>query len=252
MKHTIWMGYDPREKLAYDVARHSILSRTDPFQVEVRPVDLKARNVSAILARPIERKDGKLWCPISQAPMATEFAISRFCVPFLQKTGWCAFVDSDIVCLAEIKNLFALADNGFAVMCVKHQQSAKRAETKMDGQLQTFYARKNWSSCVLWNVDHPANQRLRLKELNAWPGRDLHAFRWLKDSEIGELPHEWNVLVGIDDLKKHPPAIAHYTLGSGWFPDWKRTPQDDIWYAAHAEMLSACKSAEQVKAPSYG
>jgi len=248
MKHTIWMGYDPREKLAYDVAKHSILSRTDPFQVEVRPVDLQARNVKEILTRPVERRDGKLWCPISQAPMATEFAVSRFCTFFLQ-SGWCLFVDCDVVCLTDIKKLFDLADDKYAVMVVKHQQSAKRAETKMDGQLQTFYARKNWSSVMLINSDHPSNRNLTLEALNTWPGRDLHAFKWLKGGEIGSLPHEWNVLVGIDDLKTYPPAIAHYTLGSGWFPDWKRTPQDDIWYAAHAEMLSACKSAELSETP---
>src|SRR5574342_115531 len=101
--YNIWMGYDPREDLAYRVARHSILSRTDPKEVDVIPLSLKNRVVQELLVRPIEVKDGKLWCPISQAHMATEFAISRFVVPFIQEKGWCLFVDCDIICFTDIR-----------------------------------------------------------------------------------------------------------------------------------------------------
>jgi lipopolysaccharide biosynthesis glycosyltransferase len=191
---------------------------------------LQLEHLNDYLTRPIEIKDGRMWCPISEAPMATEFAISRFCVPFLQKKGWALFVDCDIVCLADIAELFALADEKYAVMVVKHQHTPRNA-VKMDNQIQTSYARKNWSSVVLWNCDHPANKRLTLEKLNFSPGRDLHAFNWLKDDEIGELNYGWNCLVGIDDPDAVRVGILHYTLGGPWIEGWAGGPMDDVWNA---------------------
>lgn len=235
MKRTIYIGYDPREHIAYDVARHSILSRTDPKITHVIPLELKS--LSNILTRPIERKDGKLWCPISEAPMATEFAISRFSIPLLRKNGWALFVDCDVVCLTDIAELFALADNKYAVMVVKHNQQSG-PETKMDGQVQTYYSRKNWSSVVLWNCEHPANKALTGEVLNTWPGRDLHAFKWLRDEDIGELDCRWNSLVGVNDIDPAKVGILHYTLGGPWFKDWPGGPLDEIWNTERAKLLS--------------
>lgn len=233
-KLNIYMGYDSREARAYDVARMSILRRTSqPKRTFVKPLELKHLTAPdgkfPLLARPIERRDGKMWCPISEAPMATEFAISRFCVPFLQQKGWALFVDCDIICQADIAELFALADPKYAVMVVKHDH--KPAEgTKMDGQVQTAYSRKNWSSVVLWNADHPANKRLTLEALNTWPGRDLHAFKWLEGDEIGELPPAWNFLVGYDQPNpKAPPKILHFTLGTPNMPGCESMLFADVW-----------------------
>lgn len=224
-KFKIYMGYDRRERLAYDVARSSILRRTSqPKTTTVRPLELN--HLSDILTRPIEQKDGKMWCPISQAPMATEFAISRFCVPFLQNKGWALFVDCDVVCVGDITELFALADDKYAVMVVKHDYKPTET-TKMDGQVQTAYSRKNWSSVVLWNCEHPANKELTLEKLNTWPGRDLHAFKWLKDDEIGELPRKWNQLIGVHPIEVG--GIVHFTNGGKWIKDWKGGPDDGIW-----------------------
>jgi len=252
--YTIWMGYDPREDLAYRVAKHSILSRTDPREVHVIPLSLENEAVKAVLTRPIERKDGKMWCPISKAPMATEFAISRFCVPFLQDHGWGLFIDSDVICLGDMRELFALANPSYSVMCVKHQQEVKEGETKMDGQLQTFYARKNWSSLCLYNCDRHCcgNSKLTLKALNTWPGRDLHAFKWLHDYEIGELPKKWNHLVGVNEPDSEAlSGILHFTMGGKWFPDWKGGPLDDIWEEERAAMESSCKSAAPEESARY-
>jgi lipopolysaccharide biosynthesis glycosyltransferase len=166
--------------------------------------------------------------------MATEFAISRFTVPFLARKGWALFLDCDVICLEDINNLFALADPKYAIMCVKHNQESGAA-TKMDGQVQLFYARKNWSSVMLWNCNHPANKRFKKEHLNSWPGRDLHAFKWLDDSEIGELPQKWNWLVHVTPGKPKLEGIWHYTLGGPWFPNWPAVDSpnskmfDDVW-----------------------
>lgn len=224
MIHKVLIGWDPRETEAFEVAKFSIKSRCESARV----APLKLSDLEWLLQRPIEKRDGKMYCPISQAPMATEFAISRFCVPYLCK-GWALFADCDIVCTVDISELFALSDPKYAVMCVQHQQQVKPGETKMDGQIQTAYNRKNWSSIVLFNCDHPSNQKLTRTALNTWPGRDLHAFKWLDDSEIGELPPEWNHLVGVSPGPMEQAKILHLTTGGPWFRDWKGGPADQIW-----------------------
>lgn len=222
-KYKIFLGYDPREDLTYKLAEYSILSRTSS-DVEIVPL---VREKIKCLKRPVEwriNENGvkQLWCPISDAPMSTEFAISRFSIPLIEKgeTGWRLFADSDIICLTDIKKLFDLAEQRSAVMVVKHKHEP--TEKYHDaGQLQSFYRRKNWSSVILWNLDHPSNQRLTEEELNTRPGRDLHAFHWLNEYEIGELPESWNYLVGVNepaDLRKQ--NILHYTNGQPGWPGW--------------------------------
>jgi lipopolysaccharide biosynthesis glycosyltransferase len=217
---TVYLGWDPREEVAYEVARFSIARRTNE-PIKIIPLKLKHLDM---LKRPIEMRDGQMWCPISNAPMSTEFAISRFCVPFLQDEGWAVFADCDILCWSDIRELFDLADEQYAVQVVKHKHewTAGTPETslKMDNQIQTFYSRKNWSSVVLWNCDHPANKKFTIQNLNEWPGRDLHAFKWLQDSEIGELPQHWNWLIKVTKGEPEQKGIWHYTLGGPWFEDY--------------------------------
>jgi hypothetical protein len=102
----------------------------------------------------------------------------------------------------------------------------------MGGMIQTAYERKNWSSVMLFNCDHPANRRLTIEDVNGRPGRDLHAFYWLHDSEIGELPPTWNWLVNVTP-KPVAPKLAHFTNGGPWIPNWEPAPHDEIWLGAH-------------------
>jgi lipopolysaccharide biosynthesis glycosyltransferase len=193
----------------------------------INPIQLQSLGLIGF-DRPIVYKDGKMWCPISDAPMATEFAVSRFTVPILQKhKGWALFLDCDIVCLSDISKLFDMADERYAVQVVKHEYVPKEG-TKMDGQIQTHYLRKNWSSVMLWNCEHPAHKALTMDALNTWPGRDLHAFKWLKDQEIGELPKTWNWLVGVYPNQANVD-ILHFTNGGPWIPNWKGGPLDHVW-----------------------
>jgi hypothetical protein len=84
---------------------------------------------------------------------------------------------------------------------------------------------------MLWNCDHPANQRLSLQDVNERPGRDLHRFYWLNDDEIGSLPREWNWLVNVTEKPKNP-CIAHFTLGGPFTPGWLKADHDLIWLQA--------------------
>lgn len=161
--------------------------------------------------------------------MSTEFACSRFLVPHLAGGGWALFVDSDILVRRNLDRIFIEADPSKAVMVVKHNHQPADGK-KMDGQAQTRYARKNWSSVCLWNVDHPANQKLTLDVVNSIPGRDLHAFCWLHDSEIGELDPSWNYLVGHTKGVENP-RIVHFTDGIPAMPGYENCEYAEDWRA---------------------
>jgi lipopolysaccharide biosynthesis glycosyltransferase len=234
----VFIGHDRREQAAYDVAECSL--RAHRWDVEVIPLRLDRLASSGLLRRHMDAR-GQLYDLASNAPCATEFAISRFLVPILCQSGWALFVDCDVVFLDNVAKLFALADPSKAVMVVKHDQIG--GGTKMDGQVQTHYARKNWSSVVLFNCDHPANRRLSLQDVNERPGRDLHAFYWLADSEIGSLPAEWNWLVNVEPKPEHP-KIAHFTEGGPWLPSWRGAEHDEIWtQAARANVIELEEAA---------
>lgn len=226
----VMLGYDPAEDEAYRVARYSI-ERRSSGPVWVSPIVLSDLQRAGLYNRPTVQKDGQLWDIVSNAPMSTEFAISRFFIPHLVDSDdceWILFADSDIVCHVDIAELFALAKPERAVMCVKHRQLWSSERKKID-RTQTVYPYKNWSSVVLWNVRHPAHEALTLEKLNNTPGRDLHAFDWLEISDIGGLDRKWNWLV---DVEPEPasPAISHFTLGGPWLPGWPlRSTYDHVW-----------------------
>lgn len=230
----VYIGYDSREQKCYDVAAHSLLWHASQ-PVCVTPIDLLRNEMWGLLRRPRKTVNGQMFDTLSDAPMSTEFAISRFLTPLLAQKGWALFVDSDVVFLDDVAKLFAFADPRYAVMCVKHGEQVGEG-TKMDGQQQTTYVRKNWSSVMLFNCEHPANYGLGLAMLNQRPGRDLHRFCWLFDDYIGALPAEWNWLVGVQP-KPAVPKLAHFTLGGSWFNDWKGAEHDDIWNEAAMQAV---------------
>jgi lipopolysaccharide biosynthesis glycosyltransferase len=194
----------------------------------------------------MSRRDGKLWDNISEAPCSTEFAISRFLTPILAREGWALFMDSDILAKADVSELFELADPRYAVMCVQHQHAPSAELLKMDGQAQTLYKRKNWSSVMLFNCGHPSNVNLTVNLVNSVPGRDLHRLCWLKDEEIGDLPMSWNWLVGASD-PEIAPDFVHFTSGGPWFEGYEHVPYADEWRAVRREWLND----QRVQTPVY-
>lgn len=187
-------------------------------------------------------RNGRLWCPVSQAWMSTEFANSRFLLPFVipregRAGNWALFIDSDFLVVADIVELFSMADPNFAVMVVKHAHRPGEAQ-KMDGQMQEAYGRKNWSSAMLWNLDHPAHRKLTVDAVNSRPGRDLHRFYWLDDDEIGSLDPSWNFLVGYDQPTMKIRAL-HYTLGTPDMPGCADCDFAADWLAERALLAPA-------------
>jgi hypothetical protein len=225
----IYLGVDHREPKSLRAAVNS-LRAVSPWAAPVL-LDSERLTARGLLARPQDRR-GQLYDLISNAPCSTDFAISRFLVPILHQSGWALFADSDVVFLRDVSELFDLADPAKAVMVVQHENGHEPG-SKMDGQAQVLYARKNWSSIMLFNCDHPANERLTLHDVNTRPGRWLHRFGWLADAEIGALPGEWNWLVGVQS-RPRAPAIAHYTLGT---PELGGVHEVDLWWRAYGERV---------------
>lgn len=226
----IYIGYDPKEEIAYEVCRYSILKRSS-IPVEIIPIkqsELREKNH-------YWRERGKL--------ESTEFSFTRFLTPFLADyQDWAMFVDCDFLYLADVKELLDLVDEKYAVMCVQHDYTPKET-TKMDGAVQTVYPRKNWSSMVLYNCGHLKNKVLTPEVVNKESGAFLHRFQWLEDDEIGSVPFVWNFLVGHNrvvegDSSTYPKAI-HYTLGGPWFEAWKDCEFGELWL----NELEECKKA---------
>ncbi len=232
---SVWIGYDSRMALAFAVAKYSL--RCFDKYVPVHGLVLSDLINRGYYSRPTERRAHQLWDTISDAPMSTEFSISRFLVPFLAKTGLALFCDSDVIFLANVSRLFELADGSKAVYCIKHKHDPDEV-IKMDGQIQTRYPRKNWSSVMLFDCDHPANQELTLDLVNTLPGRDLHRFCWLNDEEIGELPQEWNYLVG-HSMANEPPNIVHFTDGLPDMEGCENQKYAKLWLDMRAKAVGA-------------
>lgn len=222
----VFVGWDSREDIAYQVCKHSILSK----QPEAEVIPLKQKEL---------RDRGLYWRDVDKLA-STEFTFTRFLIPELAHyTGWALFMDCDMILTTDIKELFAQADDRYAVMCVQHDYTPREG-LKMDGKQQTAYPRKNWSSVMLVNCSHPSNAVLH-KELVNDPeisGAYLHRFSWLKDEEIGELDHTWNYLVGVyNDIDF--PKLIHYTEGGPWFENYRNCEFADLWKAELQDMMNA-------------
>ena len=221
----IYIGYDPAEHEAYRVAVKTLADHSD---IEPEPLVADRLQAAGLLYRPVDKR-GQMYDLPSNAPCSTEFAASRFLVPIICQKGWALFVDCDVIFMANPFDLMKYADPEKAVMVVKHNHFG--SGLKMAGMQQTAYQRKNWSSVMLFNCDHPANRRISLRDVNERPGRDLHAFYWLHDSEIGDLPEQWNWLVGVQE-KPEVAKIAHFTQGGPWLNGWEPAAYDELWLDA--------------------
>ena len=224
---TIYIGWDSREPIAADVCRHSILKHaTIPVDIHfLKQDDLRMRGFYS-------REVDKL--------ASTEFTFTRFLVPALNNyKGTAIFMDSDMILVDDIAKLIEEVDPKKAVTCVQHDYTPKEG-VKMDGQQQTVYPRKNWSSMVVWNCAHKGNKKITVDVVNDpdITGAYLHRFSWLKDREIGKVAPEWNWLTDwYVEPRDGSPKLLHYTEGGPWFENYEDCAYADVWNAYHNEYL---------------
>lgn len=231
----VFVGYDSREDIAFQVCEYSIKSRNP--NVEVIPIKQSELREQGVYTRP------------QDALSSTEFTFTRFLVPHLTNySGWAIFVDCDFIFQCDVLEIFKQAREHYAVMCVKHDYTPKEGE-KMDGCKQLPYPRKNWSSMILWNCGHPANASLTPEVINNEnnTGQFFHRFQWLDDSQIGSLPHEYNWLVNwYKEPEDGKPKVIHYTEGGPWFENYQHCEYGYHWEKTRVEMVKS-KTSPPVK-----
>lgn len=217
----VFIGYDPREAVAFSVLAHSIEERASE-PVSVTPLRLdQLRKVLTRERHPLQ---------------STDFSFSRFLVPYLSGySGWSVFMDCDMLMLDDIANLWRLRDERYAVMVVKHQHVPKET-VKFLGEPQSKYEKKNWSSVMLFN--NAKCCALTADYVNRASGLELHQFKWLGDDGlIGALPDRWNHLVGYNAPRKDA-ALVHYTLGGPYFDEFAQCEFAEEWNQERSAMLA--------------
>lgn len=136
MQFQVFIGYDPRQPLAYNVVQHSIASRA------TKPVPITRLQLNQL---PITRKG------------LTEFTYSRWLVPFLSGfEGYSVFVDADMLVLDDITKITDNIDRSAAVSVVMHEAAFERPS------LMVF----NNKRCTVLTpeyVENPANKLFDLK-----------------------------------------------------------------------------------------
>jgi hypothetical protein len=214
------VGFDQREAVAYHTFVQSVIEKASI------PVRFMPLNVKSLSGYKEVHSDG-----------SNEFIYSRFLVPYLMNfKGWAIFADGDMVCLSDIKILKSYFAPDKAVTVVKHNYKTKY-KTKYFGQKNEDYPRKNWSSIIIWNCEHPKNKILTPKFIGQKEGSFLHRFKWIKDEEIGELPKSWNWLA-MEYKEKNDLDLIHYTLGTPCFKDYSKKPLSEYWKNSYNNLLS--------------
>jgi hypothetical protein len=230
MKLKVFVGWDPREDIAWEVCRHSILTRTDPKQVSVTPLIQSELRKQGLYTREIDTK------------AATEFSLTRFLTPTLAgNEGYAIFVDCDFLFLTDIRGVLDQIDPSKAVSVVQHDYRPTDTH-KMDGCIQHVYPRKNWSSFIVFNCAHPGVRALTPSVVNSAEPSYLHRFSWLNDSEIGELDKGWNYLEGWYPAQYDKLNAVHYTLGGPWFEHKGDCDFADLWLKEERQLKEARRS----------
>lgn len=215
----IFVGYDSREDIAWQVCRHSLL-RHSTRELQIIPLRQTVLRELGLYTRPLDKA------------ATTEFSLTRFLTPYLAATtGWVVFCDCDFLFTADIGAVLEGLDPSKAVYCVQHDYTP-HFHIKMDNQQQTTYPRKNWSSFMVINCDHPDVQALTPEVVNSESPAYLHRFNWISDDNaIGALDLDWNFLEGEYTKPEKLPRVIHYTNGGPWFEEWQNVDYADNWRA---------------------
>ena len=216
----VFIGWDSREDIAYQVCRKSLLKHSS-IPLDIQPIKQSELRERGLYTREFD--------PLS----STEFSFTRFLTPYLAGyDGWAVFVDCDFLFRGDIAGLMDYADGAKACFVVQHDYRPFE-KVKMDNKAQHQYPRKNWSSFMFMNCSHPEVKALTPDVVNRESGMFLHRFQWLKDESIGSLPIAWNYLEGWHTKDHCPNPIAvHFTRGGPWFRDYMEVESAREWLEA--------------------
>jgi hypothetical protein len=208
----IFIGYDPREAIAYHVCQQSILEHaSEPMRLAFTPICG-------------ERRDG-----------SNDFIYARFLVPYYCGfRGDAIFIDGDMIVRSDIADLLGEPMFYEGVRVVKHDYRTKHPR-KYLGYSNEDYPRKNWSSVIVWNCGFFPNRRLRPEYVASQPGSYLHRFAWLKDEQIGELDEGWNKLV-LEQTLEEEDKLRHFTIGTPCFPEYAHCEGASEWWDTYGRL----------------
>ena len=247
-----FIGYDDREKEAYQVARHTLLKHaTVPIQVhklehkELRRLGLFTRG------HKVEGATGQFIDDVDERPFSTQFTFTRFLIPELWRTQLKAqpnvsplvmFVDCDFLWTQDIGEMFKdierqkLNSQGRAPLyCVKHDYNPV-SEIKMDNVKQHRYNKKLWAAMFVYDMEHEDNQRCTPELVNTAGGRDLMNFCWVSnDHHIGDIDSKWHFIP--NHSRDDEIAAIHWTEGGPWFKHLRGGKYDTLWYDAYRDFI---------------
>lgn len=216
----VFIGYDSRQPVAFNIAQASIYRHCS------RPVTITPLVLDTL---PIERRG------------LTEFSVSRYLVPWLCNfEGHALFLDGDTLCMGDIAELPWHTEHAVSVV---HHDSVQKHGQSVDVRFER-------PSVMLFNC---AKCTALTPEM-VQTGKP-HNLQWAET--VGDLPHEWNYLVGYDseqtlrlsqdldpDEDTKPVKLAHFTMG---LPCFEETAKDEYaaeWRETAAWSGSTCSWAE--------
>ena len=181
---------------------------------------------------PDGRGQGKindLWTRVRNEFESTNHALARFLVPLLSDyEGYSIYMDDDFLWTVSIRELLQFIDPDKAVHVVKHDYTPKNS-SKLDGKTQTTYDKKNWSSLMVFNNAHADCKNLTFSNIQTKSAMWMHQLEWTSPSNTGELPVEYNYLVGEYDDTDITPKAIHYTNGGPWLDAYKDCKYANLW-----------------------
>ena len=203
----IFIGYDPRQPMAFQVLAHSIWKRA------TKPVSITRLQLNQL---PLKREG------------LTQFTYSRYLVPYLcGYEGAALFMDADMLALADLTTMPAPQGS---VSVVKN---AHRFE---------------WPSLMYF--DCARCKRLAPEYIESGKPQ---SFDWAADG-VGELPPEWNHLVGYD-APRNDAKVVHYTMGIPFWPEtrqfeyaaeWMEDARDSMSTVSWHELMGGSVHAKKV------
>lgn len=221
MKHDrrFFIGYDSARPEPYFVCKQSLVD------VGVDP------SIIVPLILPDLEAAGFYWRNDAHI-RSTEFTNSRFLVPFLSGFyGTSIFCDADFLWRSDPTILFELAeaDQSYAVRVVQHDVKKEDLKPcKMDGKIQSWYPRKNWSSLMVFNNGHEDCLKLTPQFINGATISTLHQFQWTGFTP--RLPTTFNYLVGYERQEVKNPVAVHFTDGGPWLKEYQDVDYAQEWF----------------------
>ncbi len=137
----------------------------------------------------------------------TPFTWSRFLVPYLcDYKGWALFMDVDMIVQDDISKIFDFADESKAIHVSKNVE------------------RFEWASLMLFNCEKCKMLTPEVVET----AKKLHTIDWVEEGLIGDIPTDWNHLVGYDK-PRDDAKLVHFTQGVPAYPETNTCEYSDAW-----------------------